>query len=166
MIKRAVIRAPARGYVDGRFIGEEKESADALGKTRGKGGAGRRGKAHSDSVLSGDNIGNTTAKRRTRGAAGSGASGGKGRTPGVGAGGGRTRSAGGASQVARTEISIRPSMALIFSSKSVAFSVSKRLRTIAKVGATVLKRTGRAGLRRITCSTMFLWAIKFLRLIG
>ena len=108
MIKRAVIRAPARGYVDGRFIGEEKESADALGKTRGKGGAGRRGKAHSDSVLSGDNIGNTTAKRRTRGAAGSGASGGKGRTPGVGAGGGRTRSAGGASQVARTDGRRRP----------------------------------------------------------
>lgn len=105
MIKRAVIRAPARGYVDGRFIGEEKESPDALGKTRGKGGAGRRGKAHGDSVLSGDNIGNTTAKRRTRGAAG----GGKGRTPGVGAGagGGRTRGAG-ASQVARADGRKRP----------------------------------------------------------
>jgi 16S rRNA U516 pseudouridylate synthase RsuA-like enzyme len=105
MIKRAVIRAPARGYVDGRFIGEEKESSDAVGKTRGKGGAGRRGKAHGDSVLSGDNIGNTTAKRRTRGAAG----GGKGRTPGVGAGagGGRTRGAG-TGQVARADGRRRP----------------------------------------------------------
>ena len=105
MIKRAVIRAPARGYVDGRFIGEEKESSDALGKTRGKGGAGRRGKAQGDSVLSGDNIGNTTAKRRTRGAAGSG----KGRTPGAGAsaGGGRARGAG-AGQVARADGRRRP----------------------------------------------------------
>jgi 23S rRNA pseudouridine2605 synthase len=109
MIKRAVIRAPARGYVDGRFIGEEKESSDALGKTRGKGGAGRRGKAHGDSVLSGDNIGNTTAKRRTRGAAGSGGgSGDKRRTPGVGAGGGRARGAGGAGQVARADGRRRP----------------------------------------------------------
>ncbi len=101
MIKRAVIRAPARGYVDGRFIGEEKEPSDsssnARGKGRGKAGAGRRGKA-TDSVLSGDNIGNTTAKRRSRGGVGSG----KTRAAGTGAGG-RTRGAGAtAGQGART----------------------------------------------------------------
>ncbi len=90
MIKRAVIRAPARGYVDGRFIGEEKEPADS-GRARGKGGAGRRGKANTDSVLSGDNIGNTTAKRRTRSGTGTGA--GKGRS--AGGAGGRTRGASG-----------------------------------------------------------------------
>ncbi len=98
MIKRAVIRAPARGYVDGRFIGEEKESSDssanansnARGKGRGKTGTGRRGKA-TDSVLSGDSIGNTTAKHRTRGGVGS-----KARTAGAAGTGGRTRSAGAA----------------------------------------------------------------------
>jgi 16S rRNA U516 pseudouridylate synthase RsuA-like enzyme len=105
MIKRAVIRAPARGYVDGRFIGEEKEPSDSSsnsrGKGRGKAGAGRRGKA-TDSVLSGDNIGNTTAKRRTRGGVGSG----KARAAGAaGTGtstGGRTRGAAAAGQGART----------------------------------------------------------------
>jgi 23S rRNA pseudouridine2605 synthase len=110
MIKRAVIRAPARGYVDGRFIGEEKEPTDSgtnsRGKGRGKAGAGRRGKAHGDSVLSGDNIGNTTAKRRTRGGAGSG----KTRTAGSGTAGGRTRGAGGAAagQGARVDGRKRP----------------------------------------------------------
>lgn len=50
MIRRPVIRAPARGYVDGRYIGEEKEPKDAndtgsvLGKRRGKTGEGRKGK--------------------------------------------------------------------------------------------------------------------------
>lgn len=96
MIKRVVISAPARGYVDGRFIGEEKESRDGAA-----GGRGRRGKsnANADSILGSvvgigkgrgagkgtggrtggrgkargaegggvaDNIGNTTAKRRGR----------------------------------------------------------------------------------------------------
>lgn len=48
MIKRVVISAPARGYVDGRFIGEEKEPRDNTG-----GGRSRRGKtnANADSVL-------------------------------------------------------------------------------------------------------------------
>lgn len=109
MIKRAVIRAPARGYVDGRFIGEEKESADALngghGKGRGKSGAGRRGKANADSVLSGDNIGNTTAKRRTRGGAGTGAGTGRGRAGGGTGTGGRSRGVSGTmtGQGARTD---------------------------------------------------------------
>ncbi len=100
MIKRAVIRAPARGYVDGRFIGEEKEPADALsgthGKGRGKGGAGRRGKANADSVLSGDNIGNTTAKRRTRSGAGAGTGTGRGRAASGTGASGRTRGVNGA----------------------------------------------------------------------
>jgi 16S rRNA U516 pseudouridylate synthase RsuA-like enzyme len=113
MIKRAVIRAPARGYVDGRFIGEEKEPSDAgansRGKGRGKAGAGRRGKVHTDSVLSGDNIGNTTAKRRSRGGVGSG----KARTAGGGTAGGagnRTRGAGAAAagQGARVDGRKRP----------------------------------------------------------
>jgi 16S rRNA U516 pseudouridylate synthase RsuA-like enzyme len=109
MIKRAVIRAPARGYVDGRFIGEEKEPADALneghGKGRGKGGAGRRGKANADSVLSGDNIGNTTAKRRTRSGAGAGAGTGRGRAAGGAGVSSRTRGVNGATagQGARTD---------------------------------------------------------------
>jgi 16S rRNA U516 pseudouridylate synthase RsuA-like enzyme len=113
MIKRAVIRAPARGYVDGRFIGEEKEPSDtganSRGKGRGKAGAGRRGKVHTDSVLSGDNIGNTTAKRRSRGGVGSG----KARTAGggtAGGAGGRTRGAGAAAagQGARVDGRKRP----------------------------------------------------------
>jgi 23S rRNA pseudouridine2605 synthase len=92
MIKRAVVLAPARGYVDGRFIGEEKESNDALGGRKGRGKSGGRGK-QSDSIL-GDNIGNTTRKKR---------SGGKGKPRGQGGeqkradgrseGGGRNRQA-------------------------------------------------------------------------
>ncbi len=83
MIKRAVIRAPARGYVDGRFIGEEKDGADGRRGGRGKNnanadsilgsvngaGAGRGGKRRgAGGGAAPDNIGNTTAKRRGRGA--------------------------------------------------------------------------------------------------
>jgi 16S rRNA U516 pseudouridylate synthase RsuA-like enzyme len=95
MIKRAVVLAPARGYVDGRFIGEEKESTDALGDRR-KRGKGRRGKG--DSVLA-DNIGNTTRKKKqskgkargpnARGAAGGSAQGAQGAQGARGTGKGR-----------------------------------------------------------------------------
>ncbi len=84
MIKRAVIGAPARGYVDGRFIGEDKDGGDGRRGGRGKSnanadsilgsvtGAGRGGKRRGAGTGGGgaapDNIGNTTAKRRGRGA--------------------------------------------------------------------------------------------------
>jgi len=59
MIKRAVIRTPARGYVDGRYIGEEKEADDSGGDNR-RGVGKRRGKG--GGVVN-DNIGNTTKRR-------------------------------------------------------------------------------------------------------
>src|SRR5258706_12265048 len=82
MIKRAVIRAPARGYVDGRFIGEEKDGADGRRGGRGKAnanadsilgsvtGAGRGGKRRGAGAgaAAPDNIGNTTAKKLGPGA--------------------------------------------------------------------------------------------------
>lgn len=67
MIRRAVIRAPARGYVDGKYIGEEKEPKDAddggsvLGKRRGKPSDGRRRKA--GAVVDGNT---TRSPRRSR----------------------------------------------------------------------------------------------------
>ncbi len=61
MIKRAVILPAARGYVDGRFVGDEKDTPDGRGrKGRGK---GARGSAQPESIL-GDNAGNTTRKKR------------------------------------------------------------------------------------------------------
>ncbi len=63
MIKRAVIRTPARGYVDGRYIGEEKEADDSAGDNRRGGKRRGRGPAAGSAA---DNIGNTT-KRRGRG---------------------------------------------------------------------------------------------------
>lgn len=96
MIKRAVVLAPARGYVDGRFIGEEKESNDALGGRKGRGKGAGRGK-QADSIL-GDNIGNTTRKKRggkgkprVQGAGGQGGE--QKRTQGRGEGAGRNRQA-------------------------------------------------------------------------
>lgn len=99
MIKRAVVLAPARGYVDGRFIGEEKESNDALGGRKGRGKGAGRGK-QTDSIL-GDNIGNTTRKKRGggkgkprgQGAQGGGQGGEQKRSQGRGEGAGRNRQA-------------------------------------------------------------------------
>ena len=118
MIKRAVIGAPARGYVDGRFIGEDKDGADGrrggrgktnanadsiLGSVNGDGrGAGRGGRGDKRRSAGGgaepDNIGNTTAKRRGRGAPrGPNATGGgqgQGRGQGRGQGSGQARGQG------------------------------------------------------------------------
>ena len=85
MIKRAVIGVAARGYVDGRFIGEEKDSSEGRRGSRsktnanadsilgsvngaGRGGGGKRRGAGAGGGAAPDNIGNTTAKRRGRGA--------------------------------------------------------------------------------------------------
>ncbi len=98
MIKRAVIRAPARGYVDGRFIGEEKDGADGRRGGRGKAnanadsilgsvtGAGRGGKRRGAGAgaAAPDNIGNTTAKKRGRGAPRGANAGGQGQGQGQG----------------------------------------------------------------------------------
>ena len=107
MIKRAVIGAPARGYVDGRFIGEDKDGGDGrrggrgksnanadsiLGSVTGAGrGAGRGDKRRGAGAGGGaapDNIGNTTAKRRGRGAprGANAAGGGQGQARGQGQG--------------------------------------------------------------------------------
>ena len=87
MIKRVVISAPARGYVDGRFIGEEKEPRDGVA-----GGRGRRGKsnANADSIL-----GSVAGIGKGRGAGkgtGNGRAGGRGKPRGalVGGSGGGT----------------------------------------------------------------------------
>ncbi len=73
MVKRVVVGVTARGYVDGRYIGEEKEAGrgiDDRGRARrGKAGAGTGGKrrgAGSDA----DNVGNTIAGKRRRGGQG------------------------------------------------------------------------------------------------
>jgi 23S rRNA pseudouridine2605 synthase len=50
MIKRAVIRVQARGYVDGRFIGEEKEPVDTRDDNRGNGRSRRRKGAKGNSA--------------------------------------------------------------------------------------------------------------------
>src|SRR5258706_15906532 len=82
MIKRAVIRAPARGYVDGRFIGEEKDGADGRRGGRGKAnanagsilgsgtGAGRGGKRRGAGGRAAPpaKTGNTPAQKRGGGA--------------------------------------------------------------------------------------------------
>ena len=73
MVKRVVVGVTARGYVDGRYIGEEKDAArggdDRGGARRGKPGgpgAGKRRGAGGDS----DNLGNTIGGKRRRGGQG------------------------------------------------------------------------------------------------
>lgn len=95
MIKRVVISAPARGYVDGRFIGEEKEPRDGAA-----GGRGRRGKsnANADSIL-----GSVPGIGKGRGAGkgtGTGRTGGRGKPRG--AQGGATGGAGVADNIGNT----------------------------------------------------------------
>ena len=78
MVKRVVVGVTARGYVDGRYIGEEKEAnrgSDDRGRSRrgkagggvGPGGGKRRG-AHADA----DNVGNSIGGKRRRGGQGKG----------------------------------------------------------------------------------------------
>lgn len=73
MVKRVVVGVTARGYVDGRYIGEEKDAArggdDRGGARRGKPGgpgAGKRRGAGGDA----DNLGNTIGGKRRRGGPG------------------------------------------------------------------------------------------------
>ena len=76
MVKRVVVGVAARGYVDGRYLGEEKETnrgGDERGRARrGKAGGGglpgggkRRGAS-----LDADNIGNSIGGKRRRGGQG------------------------------------------------------------------------------------------------
>ena len=106
MVKRVVVGVTARGYVDGRYIGEEKDAArggDDRGRTRrGKAGGGilpggtkRRG-ANSDA----DNVGNTIGGKRRRSGQGKAAAGqpkvqGQGKVQGQARGPGRGRNAAG-----------------------------------------------------------------------
>ena len=73
MVKRVVVGVTARGYVDGRYIGEEKDAArgsDDRGRARrgkpGGPGAGKRRGAAGDA----DNLGNTIGGKRRRGGQG------------------------------------------------------------------------------------------------
>ena len=105
MVKRVVVGVTARGYVDGRYIGEEKDAArggDDRGRTRrGKAGGGilpggtkRRG-ANSDA----DNVGNTIGGKRRRSGQGKAAGQpkvqGQGKVQGQARGPGRGRNAAG-----------------------------------------------------------------------
>ncbi len=99
VVRRSVILKPARGYVDGKYIGEERESISGVDDTkrrgnkngnttktgkRGAGGGGRRSSAGGGASAGNraDNFGNTIApprNKRSGGAAGGGGGGGGGR---------------------------------------------------------------------------------------
>ena len=96
MVKRVVVGVTARGYVDGRYIGEEKEANRASddrdrgrvrrGKAGGAGpGGGKRRGAGGDA----DNVGNTIGGKRKRGGQGKAPM--TGQPPGQGKGQGRAR---------------------------------------------------------------------------
>ncbi len=74
MVKRVVVGVTARGYVDGRYIGEEKEAGrggDDRGRARrGKAGAGPAGGKRRGAGSDADNVGNTIAGKRRRGGQG------------------------------------------------------------------------------------------------
>lgn len=74
MVKRVVVGVTARGYVDGRYIGEEKEanrgSEDRGRARRGKGGIGSAGGKRRGAGADADNVGNTIGGKRRRGGQG------------------------------------------------------------------------------------------------
>jgi 23S rRNA pseudouridine2605 synthase len=74
MVKRVVVGVTARGYVDGRYIGEEKEEkrgGDDRGRARrGKAGGGPAGGKRRGAGSDADNIGNTVGGKRRRGGQG------------------------------------------------------------------------------------------------
>jgi 23S rRNA pseudouridine2605 synthase len=76
MTKRVVVRVAARGYVDGRYIGEEKEVIESIDPSgRGK---RKRGKPGGKTGTAADNRGNRIGGKGARGSgAGIGAGGGK-----------------------------------------------------------------------------------------
>ncbi len=82
MIKRIVVSQPARGYVDGRFIGEEKEPRDSAGGGRGRNGRGKAN-ANADSILgSVVGAGRSRSNRSNAGGSGTGNAKGRGKTRG------------------------------------------------------------------------------------
>ena len=70
MVKRVVVGVTARGYVDGRYIGEEKDNnrgGDDRGRPRrGKAGAGPAGGKRRAAGGDADNLGNTIGGKRRR----------------------------------------------------------------------------------------------------
>ena len=76
MVKRVVVGVTARGYVDGRYIGEEKEAGrgsddrDRGRVRRGKGGVGPAGGKRRGANSDADNVGNTIGGKRRRGGQG------------------------------------------------------------------------------------------------
>ncbi len=62
MTKRVVVRVAARGYVDGRYIGEEKEVIEAVDPS-GRGKRGRGKSAGKNDNIGNDNRGNRVAGR-------------------------------------------------------------------------------------------------------
>ena len=116
MTKKVVVRVAARGYVDGRYIGEEKEVIEAVDPSgRGKRGRGKpagRGGTRKSGAQANDDRGN----RISRGAGGPGgtsSTGGKGSTRSARGGvsasarGGRRRTGGGASAGASDAVNQR-----------------------------------------------------------
>jgi len=93
MTKRVVVRVAARGYVDGRYIGEEKEVIEAIDPSgRGK---RPRGKAGAKSGVAADNRGNRIGGKGAKGTAAG--AGGK-RGPGEGRGNRSSRAEPGAAR--------------------------------------------------------------------
>ena len=81
MVKRVVVGVTARGYVDGRYIGEEKDNirgGDDRGRPRrGKAGVGPTGGKRRAAGGDADNLGNTIGGKRRRSGQG------KAQTPGL-----------------------------------------------------------------------------------
>ncbi|MEO8384406.1 MAG: pseudouridine synthase [Betaproteobacteria bacterium] len=108
MVKRVVVGVTARGYVDGRYIGEEKDNirgGDDRGRPRrGKAGAGPAGGKRRAAGGDADNLGNTIGGKRRRSGPGKpqtpGQAQGIGQGKGQGKGQGRTRNPAGRGQPA------------------------------------------------------------------
>ena len=106
MVKRVVVGVTARGYVDGRYIGEEKDNnrgGDDRGRPRrGKAGAGPAGGKRRAGGGDADNLGNTIGGKRRRSGQGkaqtAGQALGQGQGKGQGKGQGRSRNPAGHGQ--------------------------------------------------------------------
>ena len=108
MVKRVVVGVTARGYVDGRYIGEEKDNnrgGDDRGRPRrGKAGAGPAGGKRRAAGGDADNLGNTIGGKRRRSGQGKaqipGQALGQGQAKGQSKGQGRSRNPAGRGQPA------------------------------------------------------------------
>ena len=102
MVKRVVVGVTARGYVDGRYIGEEKEAnragEDRGRPRRGKSGVGPAGGKRRGANADADNVGNTIGGKRRRGGQG------KAQTPGQAQGKGQGRARNPAGRVGQTGV--------------------------------------------------------------